>query len=189
MKSMWKWPMVVAALVCGSAIDARAQMSMGSFSGYLTGHLGAIAGGEVDEERLALGVSVAVHEGNGWGAELDLGHTSDATSGRQYLDVTSYTVNGAWTRPAGLVRPFGLAGVGIVQVNGCDFPCNRPARTYDFGLTTGGGVFIMPHDAFGLRADVRYFFTSADHFDLNRPDNFNFWRVSFGATFSWAIAP
>jgi hypothetical protein len=189
MGSMLRWTIAVAALVGASPLEARAQMSMGSFNGFLTGHVGAITGGEVDEPRLAAGVSVAVLEANGWGAEIDFGHTSDATSGRQIVDATSYMVNGIWMRPAGLVRPFGLAGAGVLQVNGCDFPCNRAARTYDLGLNAGGGVLIMPHDSFGLRADLRYLFSSADHRDLNRPDNFQFWRVSFGATFNWAIAP
>lgn len=189
MTAMLRWTLAVAALVCASPLDARAQMSMGSFSGYFTGHIGAITGGEIAEPRVAAGASVAVHESNGWGAELDFGHSSDATSGRQFVDVTSYMVNGIWTRPIGVIRPFALGGAGVLQVNGCDFPCNRAARTYDFGLTAGGGVFVMAHDSFGVRADARYIFASADHRDLNRPDNFNFWRVSIGATFSWAIAP
>ena len=181
------WTLTVLAL---TAADARAQqLSMGSFRGYLTGHVGAITAGELDDARPAAGVSVSVHEGTGWGAELDFGHGKDASSGRQLLDVTSYMVNAAWARPAGFIRPFGSGGVGIVQIDGCDTPCNRPARTYDFGLSAGGGVFVAPHDAFALRADLRYFFTAANHRDLNRPDNFNYWRISIGATYIWAIAP
>jgi len=186
---MLMWTTAVAALVCASPGDARAQMSMGSFKGFLTGHVGVITGGEVDDDRPAAGASVAVLEGTGWGAELDFGHGKDALSGRQLLDVTTYMVNVAWVRPEGLIRPFGAGGVGILQVDGCDTPCNRSARTYDFGLNAGGGVFIAPHDAFAFRADVRYFFTAADHRDLNRPDNFNFWRISIGATYMWAISP
>jgi hypothetical protein len=93
-------------------------------------------------------------------------------------------------RPDGLVRPFGVGGAGVLQVNGCDdSPCNVPARTYDLGVNIGAGAFVMLNDVAGLRADARYVFSSADHVDLRRPDNFNYWRVSIGATFTWAIAP
>ena len=44
------------------AVDARAQMTMGSFKGYLTVDTGAIRGGDVTDPRLTVGASVAVHE-------------------------------------------------------------------------------------------------------------------------------
>jgi hypothetical protein len=180
------WALAAVAI---SAVDARAQMSMGSFQGYLTGHVGAITGPDLSEPRLAGGASVAVQEGNGWGAELDFGHTTGAVSGRQILDVSSYLVNGSWVRPTGVFRPFAVAGAGVLRVNGCDAPCTRTALTYDFALSAGGGAYLAVTDMFGFRADARYFFTSADHSDLRRPENFSFWRVSIGATFMWAMAP
>ena len=170
-----------------AAIDADAQVGAGSFTGFLTGHAGAVNGGDLSEARATLGVSVAVHEETGWGAEIDFGHTSDVLSGIQILDVTSYMVNAAWVRPKGLLRPFGLGGVGLLQVNGCDAPCNIAARTFDFGLSAGGGTYLALNDVAALRADLRYFWSSANHPDLNRPDNFNYWRFSFGASFMWAI--
>jgi hypothetical protein len=177
------------ALVVVSAVDARAQIGAGSFTGFLTGHAGAVTGGDLSDPRATVGLSMAVHEETGWGAEIDFGHTADALAGRQILDVTSYMVNASWVRPTGLIRPFGGAGAGILQVNGCDSPCNIPARTFDFGLSAGGGTYVALSDIAGLRADVRYFWASANHPDLNRPDNFNYWRISFGATFMWALAP
>jgi hypothetical protein len=182
---------VIGALVAivVTASDARAQMTMGSFKGYLTGHVGAIAGGEVSEERLAVGASVAVHEATGWGAEIDFGHSSDAAVGSQFLDVTSYFVNAAFVKPGGMIRPFGAIGGGVLQVNGCGTSCTRASRTYDFGVSAGGGAFVVVHEVAALRADVRYFFSSADHPDLRRPDNLGFWRVSVGASFMWAVVP
>jgi hypothetical protein len=184
-RRMLVWIIAVLALTAG---EARAQAA-GSFTGFLTGHAGAITGGDLSAARATLGVSVAVHENSGWGAEIDFGHASDATADRQILDVTSYMVNATWMRPSGLIRPFGVAGAGILQVDGCDAPCNRPAQTYDFGLNAGAGAFALLNDVVGLRADVRYIVTSADHPDLSRPANFNYWRVTFGATFIWALAP
>jgi opacity protein-like surface antigen len=181
--------LAVVALIAASPLEARAQNLAGLFKGSLTGHVGAVAGGEVDEARATLGVSIAVHEDNGWGAEIDFGHTADALAGRQILDLTSYMVNAVWVKPDGLFRPFGLAGFGVLQVNGCDSPCNQPARTYDLGFNAGAGTYFVVNDSAALRGDVRYFFSGGDHPDLRRPDSFNFWRISIGATFTWAIAP
>jgi hypothetical protein len=50
-------------------------------------------------------------------------------------------------------------------------------------------VMTRVNDWVGVRGDARFFFASADHFDLGRPDNVNFWRVSIGVTLMWAILP
>src|SRR5688572_22878919 len=154
---------LVVAIVIAHASTASAQsIRMGTFRGYLTGHLGTAVGGEVSDPQLMPGVSVAVHEQDGWGAELDFGRASDAQAGAQVLDVTTYMVNGAWVKPTGLFRPFGLIGA---------------------------GVFALLNDSVGLRGDVRYLFSGADHPDLGRPEKFGFWRISIGATFTWTILP
>lgn len=179
----------MCVLIAASASDARAQMTMGSFKGYLTGHVGAVTGGDVTNERLSAGASVAVHEATGWGAEIDFGRSTDVTVSRQLLDVTTYLVNAAWAKPIGTVRPFGTVGAGILQVTGCESPCSPASRTNDFGFSAGGGAFFAVNDVAALRADVRYFFSSADHPELRRPDHLAFWRVSVGATYTWAIVP
>ena len=181
--------LAATALLAISTSAASAQMTMGTFQGYFTGHVGMIAGDALTNEKLEVGASVAVQEERGWGAEIDFGHTSDATAGKQILDVTSYLVNAAWVKPGGLVRPFFVAGGGVLQVNGCDAPCNVSARTYDFGMSAGGGAYLALSEYAGLRADARYFFSAADHPDLHRPDNFSYWRITIGATFMWTILP
>lgn len=181
--------LVVCAVLVSSARDARAQMTMGTFKGYLTGHVGAVTGGDVTSERMAAGASVAVHESNGWGAEIDFGRSTDVTANRQLLDLTTYFVNAALLKPAGRIRPFGLVGVGIMQVDGCGSPCGATPRSYDLGISVGGGTFVAVSDVAALRADARYFFSSADHPELGRPNNLAYWRVSIGATFMWAIVP
>ena len=186
MKRILLWTL---ALCAAAALDASAQSSGGVYTGMVTGHVGAVTGGDLSDPRANVGASVAVHEQTGWGAEIDFGHASNATSGRQVLDVTSYMVSAIWARPMGLIRPFGNAGAGILQVNGCDSPCGVAARTYDFGVSAGGGAFVALNDVAALRADLRYFWSSADHVDLRRPDNFNYWRLSIGATFIWTLAP
>ena len=175
-------------VVFGSTAHAQSR-AMGSFGGFFTPFIGAITGGEVTQARMALGASVSVQEQDGWGAELDFAHAGNTEAGRQVLDLTTYMVNASWIRPIGFIRPFGIAGGGIMQVDGCDTPCTRTARTYDFGVTAGGGVLAVLNDTVGVRGDVRYFFSGADHVDLRRPDNVSFWRVSLGVTLMWAILP
>ena len=110
--------LAATALLAISPSAASAQMTMGTFQGYFTGHVGMIAGDALTNEKLEVGASVAVQEERGWGAEIDFGHTSDATAGKQILDVTSYLVNAAWVKPGGLVRPFFVAGGGVLGVKG-----------------------------------------------------------------------
>ena len=178
-----------AAWLVITPADAQAQMTMGAFKGYLTGHVGGIAGDALTNEDLVLGASLSVQEERGWGAEIDFGHSSDTDAGRQVLDVSSYLVNAAWIKPRGFVRPFAIAGAGVLQVNGCEFPCTVSARTYDFAMNVGGGAFLAFNDYVALRADTRYIFSNADHPDLHRPDNFSYWRFTIGATFMWTILP
>jgi opacity protein-like surface antigen len=178
------------AIVLAGAQHAQAQtIRMGSFRGFLTGHLGAAGGGELDDSRMVAGASVSVQEQDGWGAELDFGRANDAEAAGQVLDVTTYMVNGSWVRPTSQLRPFGVIGAGIMQIHGCGPTCSTSKTTYDLGFTLGGGVIALVNDAFGVRGDARYLFTSADHPDLNRPERFGFWRFSIGATFSWTILP
>jgi hypothetical protein len=182
--------MAAIALMVASAAPAAAQnRAMGSFQGLFTGHVGVVAADALSEPRLAAGVSVAVHEQDGWGAELDFGRASDAVSGAQVLDLTTYMVSATWMQPAGRIRPFGVAGAGVMQINGCDSPCNRPATTYDFGFSAGGGLLAVLNDVLAVRGDVRYFGSSAEHTDLRRAANLGFWRVSAGVTFRWAVIP
>jgi hypothetical protein len=175
-------------VVFGSTAHAQSN-AMGSFAGFFTPFVGVTAGGEVTQGNMALGASMSVQEPDGWGAELDFAHAGNTEVGRQVLDLTTYMVNASWVRPVGFIRPFGAAGGGIMQIEGCDAPCTRAATTYDFGVTAGGGVLAVLNDTVGVRGDARYFFSAADHVDLRRPDNVSFWRVSIGVTLMWAILP
>jgi opacity protein-like surface antigen len=183
--------MAIAFVLIGthaSGADAQSR-AMGSFGGFFTPFLGLATGGDVSEPRMTFGASVSVQEQDGWGAELDFGHAADTESGVQVVDLSTYMVNAAWIKPDGRIRPFGVAGAGVMQLSGCDAACSRTATTHDFGWTAGGGVMALLNDAIGVRGDVRYFFSSADRDELNLPDNFSFWRVSVGATLMWTILP
>lgn len=179
---------VVIAVLMTAPAHAQSR-AMGLFQGLFTPHLGVSTGGDVTGGRITPGASVAVHEPDGWGAELDFGHASDAEVGSLDLDLTTYMVSATWMQPLGAIRPYGLVGAGVMQVDGCTSPCSRAATTYDFGWTAGGGVMARLNDLIGVRGDVRYFFSSADHPDLGRPNDLNFLRVSMGITLMWAVVP
>ena len=172
-----------------SAADARAQMSMGSFHGYLTGHVGSSFGADLTAPSLTGGISVSVQETTGWGAEFDFGYAGDMEADALRLDTATYMVNAIYVAPDRRVRPFAIAGAGVMQVDGCTAPCSSAAKTHDFAISAGGGVFALLSDVIGVRADARYFWSSSEHSDLNRPENFAFWRVSVGVTYLWTMAP
>ena len=188
MKRMLVFAMGAVGWLAAGAVPAAAQ-GMGAFQGYFSGQVGWATGGDLTSAVFTPGAVVSVQEENGWGAEFDFGYSADAEAGPQVLDVATYMFNGNWIQPRGQVRPFASLGVGLMQVDGCDSPCTRPAMTYDLGINVGGGALYAINDAVGLRGDVRYFRTLADHPDLNRPSKFGFWRVSLGVTLLWTVLP
>jgi hypothetical protein len=176
------------ALLTLAAVDARAQMSMGTFHGYLTGHIGSVLGGDVSGAKTSGGASVSVQEATGWGAEFDFGRATDVEVDALKLGITTYMVNMAYIHPYGNIRGFATVGGGVTQVDGCQ-ACNHSAKTFDLGLSAGGGVYLLANDVIGMRADARYFWSGGEHPELGRPDNLSHWRVSVGFTYLWSIAP
>jgi len=179
---------VMAVLLAG-ATSASAQSSMDAFHGYFTAQAGWAAGSDVTSPVFVPGIAVSVQEYNGWGAEFDFGYAADADAGRQQLDIATYMFNASYIQPRGRLRPFVSAGVGIMQIDGCNSPCTRAAKTYDLGMNAGGGAFYTLNDMVAVRGDARYFKSFAEHPDLQRPDGFGFLRLSVGVTFQWAIVP
>jgi hypothetical protein len=160
-------------------------MSFGTFHGYLTGFIGGTLGGDVDDGRVTGGGSVSVQESTGWGAEFDFGRTTDAVVNGRELDLTTYMFNMTYVRPFKQIRPFASAGGGLHQVTDGQLL----EKTYDLGLSAGGGVFLLANDVIGMRADARYFFNVGEHPELGRPDRLSHWRVSVGFTYLWQMAP
>jgi hypothetical protein len=173
----------IAVIAC-TASDAHAQMTMGSFKGYLTPFVGTISGADLDSGRLAAGASVSVQEQSGWGAEVDFGRSTDVRSNNVHLGVTTYAVNASFIKPGGIIRPFGVGGVALMQLKNCCVDYGT-----DYGFSAGGGAVLALHDLIGVRADARYFFTPRDHAGLRNTDRFAFWRLTIGAALMWDISP
>ena len=60
MMRMLRWAVLAAAVLMCHPSEARAQMSFGTFRGYLTGHIGSALGGDVSNPRVTGGASVSV---------------------------------------------------------------------------------------------------------------------------------
>lgn len=179
----------VVAVVLAAATRAHAQSSMDAFHGYLTGQAAWATGGDVTSPAFTPAFTVSVQEYNGWGAEFDFGYSADADAGLQEVDLATYMFNANFIQPRGRWRPFVSAGVGVMQIDGCNTPCSRAAKTYDLGINGGGGLFYTMNDIVAVRGDLRYFKSFAEHPDLQRPDGFGFFRLSVGVTFQWTILP
>lgn len=171
-----------------AASSASAQPAL--YTGLLTGHVGSADGGDVREGGLTLGASIGVHDSNGLGAEVDLGHT------RRFDDlrfvesgITSVMVNFLGIYPNARLRPFVIAGGGLIRVRTSIAQGQPVTNRTDFGMNGGGGVLYMFSDAVGIRGDVRYFRFFQRHDDLPLLDNgfFDYWRTSIGVTFAWPI--
>jgi Outer membrane protein beta-barrel domain len=168
---------------------AGAQGANSGYAGFASASIGGARGGDVNDGGWTPGASVAIIEASGLGAEVDLSHVFNF-NGDQYLEsgVTTLTINftGVVNHDIGMVRPYATGGVGVLRLRVCGPACRT--RT-DWGFDVGGGAFVMFHESWGVRGDVRYF----RYFDrlLDSPlvdaGYFDFWRISAGATFEWPI--
>jgi opacity protein-like surface antigen len=177
----------VAGLLLAVLVSGTAHAQGGVYRGHATGLAGATFGGDVSGTVFTAGGSMSVQEDSGWGAELDFGFAKDEASLNGGADLTTMMVNVNWIKPAGPVHPFVVIGVGTIGVHGCLLPCSSMTTTWNLGLDWGAGARLDLTDAVSLGGDVRYFVAPGSHEGTSRPENFGFWRVAFGATFSWAI--
>lgn len=180
----------LALTIAGILAAAGAEAQSALYTGMLTPHLGTSAGGDVRGGAVTPGASIAVVDSNGIGAELDLGH-SRGVDGDRFSEsaITSFMVNavGLWPRPA--IRPFVVAGVGLLRVRAALADRGLETSQTDWGMSAGAGAVYMVNEMVGVRGDVRYFRYFQRHPDLPLLDNgfFDYWRTSVGVTLAWGI--
>ena len=147
----------------------------GTFGAAVT--FGGLLGIEFDASRIALGSL----------ENVDIVDVIDVEA-----NITTYMGNLVLRAPTGPVQPYASAGVGIVRASG---DVNVPfvgtvisANAKDVAWNLGGGVYLLPSENFGLRADVRRFQTGDIEWDditgigdLPLP-KFDFWRATLGVT-------
>ena len=167
------------------AVPAFAQIT-----GWVTPHVGRLAGGETTTAGPVYGVSVDAFEVRGWlGAELDVSRAmSFDDEGLDDTRLTTVTVSAIATPHRARLQPYVQGGVGLLRAEGCVAGCAARFADTVAAATLGGGLQYRFADWVAVRGDVRYVRAIGDHDGLPRRDDsaFDFYRISVGVTFIWA---
>jgi len=182
---------LVFALLLGLGTPAAARAD-GMFTPFIGVNFGGSAGRQpiadaIDAERLDWGASLAWMGAGIFGFEADLGYSPDFfgrsdAGGSSVLSAMGNVLIGI---PLGGqtgfgVRPYGLAGLGVVQSK-IDSGLDETKGAWDFG----GGVMLFFGTHVGLRGDLRYIRTIGRlDFDvtngIERSRRLDFGRASAG---------
>ena len=144
--------------------------------------------GAVDAGVLNWGFSAAYMGAGIFGAEFDLGVQPDFFGKNDQGDSTVLTTMGnlligipfGGTSGFG-IRPYVLAGAGLVRTEIDDLGNVLEAGTNHFGWNFGGGFLMFFSDHFGMRGDIRYIrtFDDLDIEFLDPNDDDDFGKVDF----------
>lgn len=175
-------------------------------SADVSGCVGAqcgISGTNKFEHKIDYGVSLATMGAGIAGFEFDVGYSpnffaTDTASNNTFRFTNTsnaVTVMGNLILGApigghgGSVRPYAVAGVGLVRTNVQDFGQTFSVDTKnDFGFDVGAGVMGFFTNTIGLRGDVRYiraFTGSSSNTTTLGLSNFRYWRGSVGVSFKF----
>jgi outer membrane protein W len=192
---------IVAVALAAAPRTASADWTITPFVGWNFGSSADVTGSggpgfkDKFEKKLDYGVSLTGMGSGKVGFELDFGYspnffeTSTTSSGVRFTsdsNVTTLMGNLVIGGHSGSVRPYAVAGVGLLRTNVQDFAGVFAVNTKnDFGLDIGGGVMGFFSDNVGLRGDVRYFrgfrgTSDSDNAAGIALSDFKFWRASLG---------
>jgi hypothetical protein len=178
----------MALVVVCAAGSAEAQSF--NFTGLITGHLGVSGTNDVHDRAVTPGASMAVLDDNGLGAEVDIAHFNDFDS-TLFADssVTSAMLNLIVMSQRPVLRPFVVAGLGVMRVRGDIFEGVPSFGRTEGGWNAGGGALFMVNEDVGIRGDARYFRHFSRHADVPLAGDgvLDFWRASVGVTLAWPI--
>jgi len=187
---------VVIATVCtaflllGSASAARAQGFISPFIGFnFGGDAGCPEISGCEDKNLNLGVGVG-SMGNVFGAELEFGYARNFFGEVPGLSSNVLTLMGnAMLAPKfGPVRPFALAGVGLIKTH-AELTGSGLLETDNnqFGWNVGGGLMAFFGEHVGVRGDIRYFHSFQDlpFFGSLTDQKLDFGRASAGLVFKF----
>ena len=179
-----------ALILLGLLWVTPAEAQITQVTGVFSAQIGAAFGGDTQKTGITPSIAVAILEANGWGAAIDLAHTFGVADEDEFDEsrVTTLMLNLIGVRPNGTVRPFGFAGFGVLRFQARRGAVDESVIRTDWGINLGGGVIYKLSDAWGLSGDLRYvrFLDRHDDLLLLHEDHFEFWRTSYGITWSWA---
>ena len=201
------WLVTAAMVAVASAVapgTASADWTLTPFVGVNFGGSAGVNGtggtafSGTFEKKLDYGASLTGMGAGPLGFEVDFGYspnffeTSPSATGFRFTNtsnVTTLTGNVVVGGHSGAVRPYAVAGVGLLRSNVQDVAQVFSAHTKnDFGLDVGGGLMGFFAKNVGLRGDLRYFRgfrgTTDNRAGLGLSD-FRFWRGSVGLSFKF----
>ena len=128
------------------------------------------------------------------GFEVDFGYSPEFFEGDDddvdFIDSSNYSslmANVVLSTPQGAFRPYGTAGVGLINTSIDDADDILELDRNGLGFNLGGGVMGFFTDNVGVRGDLRYFRQMSESddddevdFDLNA---LSFWRGTVGLSF------
>ena len=173
--------------------------AVASAQGYVTVFVGGNFGGDSgvtldqsisDTSKLDFGARLGAMSAGIFGGEVDLGYTRNFYGQGTIFDssnVLTVMGNVVVGIPAGPVRPYALAGIGLIRRTVNYLPAEGLTNVTDSraAYDIGGGVnfFVGPHVA--INGDLRYFRNfSTGNVLLDLSDaKFNYARGSVGVTF------
>lgn len=183
--------LLTAGLACtlAGALPSRADAQA-----FLTPFAGVTFNGDAPAKKLTYGGGLTFM-GKAAGLDLDLGYTPDFFN-QNDADVVLVGDNNVTTVMASLVvgpgvgpvRPYGVAGVGLIRsrIDGGDI--FDAVSTNDFGVNAGVGVLGKMGGHAWIRGEVRYFRSLQDPSSDGDLDvtlgKFDFWRGTIGVSFS-----
>jgi opacity protein-like surface antigen len=155
---MIKRYLLVSLLLLVPAAAARAEVMITPFAG-------AAFGGDVQSSLGTYGIALGFLGGGVFGFEAELGWTPNFFEAAETAPnlssnrVQSFDFNLILALPAGAVRVYGTAGVGVIGSKVSANLSNFDFSNTNAGYNVGGGLIISLSKHFALRGDLRYFRT------------------------------
>jgi opacity protein-like surface antigen len=155
-------------------------------------YAGAVAGGDLDDNKVTYGAALDFLGDGGFGFEVDFSYTpeffGDAALFGSDNNVATLMGNLMVTIPLGdTAKLYGAAGGGLLRTRVDDVDDFFDATSNDFGVNAGAGLILQFDDHIGARADVRYFR------NLQKDDDtgdfpvdlggFHYWRATAGLAY------
>lgn len=174
-----------AALALTSATSAHAQGFLSPFVGFNFGGDAACPNvTNCEDKRLNAGVALGV-TGNVLGFEEEFAYAKDFFGSAPGLSssVLTLTSNAMLVPKIGPIRPYGVAGVGLIKTHVELTPTSLlTSDNNNFGWDVGGGLIILFAPHVGVRGDIRYFHAFQDlnllAFTVNNP------KLDFGRAYA-----
>ena len=156
---------LAALFLIGATADARAQSYISPLIGFnFGGDSGCSTVTDCEDKRLNFGVGLG-RLGAVLGVETEFAYAKDFFGDAPGLSSSVLTAMGnVMLVPAlGPVRPYAIAGVGIIKSHVELTPDSvLTTDNTDFGWDIGGGVFIFFGEHVGVRGDIRHFHSFED---------------------------